>query len=43
MRNLAQDKILAATEPLPPTDEQVEIGRRVAALLCLTDGLGVRG
>jgi type I restriction enzyme M protein len=43
MRNLSQDKILAATVPLPPTDEQVEIGRRVAALLSLTDGLGVRG
>ena len=43
MRNLSQDKILSVTLPLPSTDEQREIGRRLSALLSLADSLTVRG
>ena len=43
MRNLSQDKILSATVPLPPTDEQVDIGKRVSVLLSMADSLIGRG
>jgi hypothetical protein len=39
MRNLSQVKILSTTLPLPPTEEQREIGRRVDQLLGLADDL----
>lgn len=37
MRNLSQQKILATTLPLPGTNEQAEIARRVDAILQLGD------
>ena len=42
MRNLSQGKILSTTLPLPTTEEQREIGRRVDQLLTLADNLKQR-
>jgi type I restriction enzyme S subunit len=42
MRNLSQVKILSTTLPLPPPDEQREIGHRVDQLLCAADELQQR-
>jgi type I restriction enzyme S subunit len=42
MRNLSQVKILSTAVPLPPTDEQREIGRRVEQLVSAADELQQR-
>lgn len=42
MRNLSQDKVRSVTLCLPPTNEQIEIGRRLSALLSMADALVVR-